>query len=295
MVHLNYHHLRYFWAIAHEGSLARAAERMHVSQSVLSVQLKKLEEQLGHKLFDREGRGLKLTEAGRIALDYADTVFETGTELIQTLRGAGAGDRHVLRIGALTTLSRNFQLVVVQPLLERADVDLVVRSGTMGELLALLESHQLDIVLANQAVKRDAKSPFQSTLVQKQSVSLVSRPDAGTASIRVPADLAGARLLLPSHDSAIRADFDRLLDKAGVRPVILAEVDDMAMLRLMARESMGLTLVPPVVVRDELRAGTLVERARITAVTESFYAITVDRRFPNPLIAEILSQPTPAN
>lgn len=295
MGHLNYHHLRYFWAIAHEGSLAKAAERLHVSQSVLSVQLKKLEEQLGHRLFEREGRGLTLTEAGRIALDYADTVFETGTELIQTLRGAGADDRHVLRVGALTTLSRNFQMALIQPLIERGGVDLIVRSGSMRDLLSQLEAHQLDIVLANQPVKRDAKSRLRSTLVRAQSVSLVSRPEAGTTSIRVPDDLAGAPLLLPSLDSAIRTEFDRLLEKAGMRPTILAEVDDMAMLRLMARQSTGLTLVPPLVVRDELRAGTLVERARITAVTERFYAITAERRFPNPLIGEILPKPTPAN
>ncbi|EQD36940.1 transcriptional regulator, LysR family protein, partial [mine drainage metagenome] len=142
MASLNYHHLRYFWAIAHEGTLTRAAERLNLSQSALSVQLQKLEHQLGHALFDRQGKRLVLTEAGRIALDYADTVFQAGDELLSTLQGREGHSRQVLRIGAIATLSRNFQLEFLRPLLARADVDLMVRSGTMRELLAQLEARR---------------------------------------------------------------------------------------------------------------------------------------------------------
>ena len=110
MATLNYHHLRYFWAIAHEGSLTRAADRLNLSQSALSVQLGKLELQLGHPLFDRSGKRLILTEAGRIALDYADTVFQAGDELVSTMKGRPVDRRQAFRVGALTTLSRNFQL-----------------------------------------------------------------------------------------------------------------------------------------------------------------------------------------
>ena len=112
---LNYNHLRYFWAVAHEGGLTRAAEQMNLSPSALSVQLQKLEHQVGHPLFDRVGRRMVLTEAGRIALDYADTVFRAGDELLSTLQGASAASRQVLRVGALTTLSRNFQLEFLHP------------------------------------------------------------------------------------------------------------------------------------------------------------------------------------
>ena len=158
MAQLNYHHLRYFWAVAHEGKLTRAAERLNVSQSALSVQVKKLEEQLGAPLFEREGRGLKLTEAGRIALDYADTVFQAGDELVSTLRGQRGTKRRALRVGAITTLSRNFQLAILTPLIQRSDVEIIVRSGTMRELLSQLEAHEVDLVLANQPAKRDAKT-----------------------------------------------------------------------------------------------------------------------------------------
>lgn len=288
MADLNYHHLRYFWAIAHEGKLTQAAERLNVSQSALSTQVKKLEDQLGHALFERQGRGLKLTEAGRIALDYADIVFKAGDELLSTLAGQPGTERQVLRVGAITTLSRNFQIALLRPLIGRTDVELIVRSGTMRELLSQLEAHAIDIVLSNQAVARDAKTSWHSHLLQEQPVSIVGPPAPGQSKLRFPEDLDRTPILVPSLDSDVRVAFDRLMELAGARPMIVAEVDDMAMLRLFARDSDCLALVPPVVVRDELRDGVLVERCKIPEITESFYAITQSRRFPNLLVRELL-------
>ena len=293
MQQLNYRHLRYFWAIAHDGSLTKAAGRLHLSQSALSVQLAKLEAQLGHPLFDRQGRSLVLTEAGRIALDYADTMFQAGDELLGTLRGQPAVDRQILKVGALTTLSRNFQMEFLRPLMQREDVAVVVRSGTLRELLGQLAAQTIDIVLTNSAVRRDAGTVLHSHLLDRQPVSLVGRPQVDAPAFRFPEDLRDQPLLLPSLDSDIRLDFDRLLALAGIRPIIRAEVDDMAMLRLLARDGDGLTLVPPIVVRDELNAGILVERCRIPDLTESFYAIVQTRRFPNPLLRELLNRPAP--
>ncbi len=288
---LNFNHLRYFWTVAHAGSLTAAAARMNLSQSALSVQIQKLEQQMGHPLFDRVGRRLELTEAGQIALDYADTVFEAGRELMSTLEGRPLDRRQVLRVGALTTLSRNFQLEFLRPLVGRADVELIVRSGTMRDLLAQLEAHAVDVVLANSAVERDARSAVRNHLLDQQPVSLVGRPQPGGRAFRFPDDLRSVPVLLPSLDSEIRLAFDRVLERAGIRPIILAEVDDMAMLRLLAREREGVTLVPPIVVRDELETGVLVEHYRIAEVTESFYAIVQKRRFPNQLLAGLLERP----
>ena len=295
MTNLNYQHLRYFWAIAHAGSLTRAAERLHLSQSAVSVQLGKLERQLGHPLFERVGRRLDLTEAGRIALDYADTVFQAGDELVSTLRGRPKTSRQVLKVGALTTLSRNFQLEFIHPLVGRDDVDLIVRSGTLRDLLTGLDAHALDVVLANSAPRQDAGMSLRSHLLKEQPVSLVGRATPEAPRFRFPEDLAAVPVLLPSLDSEIRVAFDRALGLAGIRPTILAEVDDMAMLRLLARESDGVTLVPPIVVRDELASGLLVERCRIPEITESFYAIVQERRFPNPLLAGLIARPIPTD
>ncbi len=294
MPQLNYRHLRYFRAIAHDGSLTKAAERLHLSQSALSVQLANLEEQLGHPLFERQGRRLVLNEAGRIALDYADTIFQAGDELLGTLKGQPAVNRPILKVGALTTLSRNFQMEFLRPLMGREDIAVVVRSGTLRELLAQLEAQSVDVVLTNSAVRRDAGTVLHSHLLDRQPVSLVGRPQVDAPTFRFPDDLRDQPLLLPSLDSDIRVDFDRLLALAGIRPIIRAEVDDMAMLRLLAREGDGLTLVPPIVVRDELTAGILVERCRIPDLTESFYAIVQARRFPNPLLKELIDRPAPA-
>lgn len=288
MATLNFNHLRYFWAVAHEGNLTRAAARMNLSQSALSVQIHKLEHQMGHTLFDRVGKRLVLTEAGKIALDYADTVFKAGDELMSTLRGRPLASHQVLRVGALTTLSRNFQLEFLRPLVGRPDVDLIVRSSNMRDLLAQLEAHAIDVVLANSAAPLEARSSLRNHLLNQQPVSLVGRPRPDGRKFRFPEDLRTEPLLLPSLDSDIRVAFDRVLEMAGIRPVILAEVDDMAMLRLLAREREGVTLVPPIVVRDELEAGILVEHCRIPEVTESFYAIYKKRRFPNMLLSELL-------
>jgi LysR family transcriptional activator of nhaA len=285
---LNYNHLRYFWVVAHEGSLTRAAKRMNLSQSALSVQIQKLEHQMSHPLFERVGRKLMLTEAGQIALEYADTVFKAGDELMSTLRGQPLATRQVLSVGALTTLSRNFQLEFLRPLVGRSDVELIVRSGNIRDLLTQLEAHAIDVVLANSAAPRDARSSLRNHLLNEQPVSLVGHPRPDRRKFKFPDDLRSEPILLPSLDSDIRVAFDRVLELAGIRPIILAEVDDMAMLRLLAREREGVTLVPPIVVRDELDAGVLIEHCRIPEVTETFYAIVQKRRFPNRLLSELL-------
>jgi LysR family transcriptional activator of nhaA len=288
---LNYNHLRYFRAVAHEGSLTRAAARLNLSQSALSVQVQRLEAQLGHALFDRVGKRMILNEAGRVALDYADTVFAAGDALVSTLAGRPVREQQILRVGALPTLSRNFQLAFVRPLVGRNDIELVLRSGTMRELLLLLETHEVDVVLATSPARNDARNALISHLVATQSVSLVGPPQQAGRAFRFPDSLRDQPLVLPSRDSEVRQAFDRMLAGTGVSPIILAEVDDMAMLRLLARDSDALTLVSPIVVRDELQAGTLVEVHSLPSITESYFAIVQDRRFPNALLADLLMRP----
>lgn len=188
-----------------------------------------------------------------------------------------------------TAGSRNFQLEFLSPLIGRADVELIIRSGNMRDLLAQLEAHTVDVVLANSAPQLDARSDLRSHLLAQQPVAIVRRPSAQSFTFRFPEDLQSQPILLPSLDSEIRVGFDRIVELAGVRPLIIAEVDDMAMLRLLARDGEGLALVPPIVVRDELAAGLLVEVCPIPNLSETFYAITQKRRFPNPLLADLLA------
>jgi len=288
MAALNYNHLRYFWSVAHEGNLTRTAGRLNVSQSALSTQIHKLEDQLGHKLFERRGKQLVLTEAGRIALDHADSIFATGEELLDTLKESGGAARQVLRVGALSTLSRNFQVAFLRPILGRADVEVVLRSGGLAELFPALEALRLDVVLVNQAPARDSVTPWISHAIAEQRVSLVGTPERVGNGGELRDLLERHPIILPSLDTGVRTGFDALADRLEVRPRIAAEVDDMAMMRLMAREGIGLAVVPPIVVKDELANGRLIEANQLPGISETFHAVTLARRFPNPLVRELL-------
>ncbi|MEY2981738.1 MAG: hypothetical protein RL562_1965 [Planctomycetota bacterium] len=287
---LNYHHLHYFWAVAKEGSLTRAAERLHVSQSALSTQIRQLESSLGQALFVRAPRAMRLTEAGQVALSFAERIFTTGDEMVAVLREEAVGIRITLRIGAVATLSRNFQENFFRPLLARTDVDLVLQSASLSELLARLRVHNLDLILSNRRIVATADDPWRCRRIARQPVSLVGHRRRGRKPFRFPEDLADTLLILPGPDSDVRAGFDVMCRRIGLRPRVLAEVDDMALLRLIARDSKGVALVPSVVVQDELRTGRLVEHAVVPDLFEDFYAITVQRRFAPPMLDELLQR-----
>ena len=287
MAELNFNHLRYFWAVALDGNLTRTAARLNVSQSALSTQIRKLEQRLGVDLFERRSKGLHLTEAGRIALDHADAIFAAGRDLLGTLRQTGSA-RHAVRIGALATLSRNFQIGFLQPLLRRTDVEIVLRSGSAEELLRGLQSVNLDVVLTNQAPDIDALTPFIVHSLSSQHVSLVGAPALLGATRTVAELLAIHPIILPTQGGSIRTGFDALADRLGLRPQIAAEVDDIAMMRLLVREGVALAVLPPIAVLDELAAGLLIEADELPGIVETFYAVTIDRRFPNPIIRSLL-------
>ncbi|MCL5776091.1 LysR family transcriptional regulator [Limibaculum sp. FT325] len=284
---LNLHHLRYFRAVAHDGNLTRAAERMNLSQSALSVQIRRLEEFLGHALFERRGRRLVLTEAGRIALDHADAIHAAGEELIGTLRETGRS-RQALRVGALATLSRNFQAAFLRPVLGRADVEVILRSASQAELMRGLGTLALDVALMTRPPQPDAAMPVVAHRLAEQQASLVGTPTRRIEGARLADLLAAHPMILPTPESGLRPELDALFARLGIRPQIAAEVDDMAMIRLMAREDAGLAVVPPIVVRDELASGRLVELSRLPGIAESFYAVTPERRFPHPLLPLLL-------
>jgi len=289
MAELNYHHLRYFQVVAHEGHLTRAATRLNVSQSALSAQIRQLEERLGQALFERRGRALHLTEAGRIALDHADSIFSTGSELVAVLKQRAA-TRRPLRIGAIATLSRNFQLAFLKPILGREDVEVILRSGSRAELLDALLALQLDLVLTNRAPEADALAPFISHRLAEQAVALIGRPEICPMGQSLAERLASAALILPTASSGLRSEFDALASRLGVSPKIAAEVDDMAMMRLLAREGAGLAVIPPIVVRDELASKALVIADNLPGLSETFFAVTTQRRYPNPLLRDLLQE-----
>jgi LysR family transcriptional regulator, transcriptional activator of nhaA len=286
MAILNLHHLRLFRAVAHDGTLTGAARRLNLSASALSAQLRGLEASLGHDLFERRGRGLILTEAGRIALDHADSIFRTADDLAATLRHR-TPMRRALRVGALATLSRNFQMAFLKPALGQPDTEVVLRSGSQAELLLGLGALAIDVMLTNLAPPRDAASRYIVHQLAEQPISLIGTPARIGQAAPLQQMLSEVPLILPTSDTALRSGFDALVARLGVTPIVAAEVDDMAMMRLLARADVGLAVIPAIVVQDELASGLLAEAHPLPGIRETFLAVTLQRRFPHPLVAKL--------
>lgn len=285
VMRLNYHHLRYFLEVAREGNLTRAAEKLHLSQSALSTQIRQFEARLGQALFDRTGRALVLTEAGHIALDHAERIFDLGDDLLATLSQSGE-NRAPFRVGALSTLSRNFQLQFLRPVLASEEHDLVLTSGSSQSLLRALEDLALDIVLLTDPPQRDQFPELVAHRIAEQPVALhgkAHRLDHGSL-----AELLTREPVILPTESSIRTGFDSLVARLGIRPRIAAVVDDMAMVRLLARENVGLAITPAVVLADELAQGILSTASFPLDIVESFYAVTARRQFPHPLLRDLL-------
>jgi len=287
---LNFHHLHYFWRVAKEGHLSRVAKDMHVSQSALSAQIRQLEDRLGETLFDRDGRRLKLTDAGRMVFGYAEQIFDLGTELMGRIKGRTQGS-NLLRIGSVATLSRNYQENWLRPLLSDSSLTLNLESGQLEGLLERLVGHQLDVVLANEAVPATPQRPLHCRLLASQSLSLVGLAKVwGKRKLEVPNDLHGVEMALPGPRHAVRAQFDALCASGGIVPKVRAEVDDMAMLRLVARDSGWIALLPEVVVQDELRNGLLCVVGVADDLKENFYAITAPHRFQPEILTQLIAR-----
>jgi LysR family transcriptional activator of nhaA len=222
-------------------------------------------------------------------LDHAEAIFQTAEDLTATLQGQ-LGLRQALRVGALATLSRNYQIEFLRPVIGRSDVEVVLRSGAQDDLLRGLEALSLDVVLTNLAPARDAASRLVTRRLAEQPVSVVGRSERVGRPARGLVDLLSTEpLILPTRETALRVAFDAVTAGLNVVPNIAAEADDMAMMRLLVRADVGLAVLPPIVVTDELRSGDLTEAATLDGMTETFFAVTLERQFPNPLLDDLFS------
>ncbi|WP_434341461.1 LysR family transcriptional regulator [Motilimonas cestriensis] len=286
MSRLNYHHLFYFWRVAVVGNLTQVARELHISQSALSVQIKQLEHNMDVALFERSGRSLKLTDIGTRVLAYANDIFSKGEELESFLiKGVEAEVQHI-SIGVLTTLSRNFVEHFINPLLANPKVSFSLTARRMNNLLSGLANHELDLVLTNRPVALDNHDAlWQTQLVSRQPLSIVG-PKASKIHTPFPQGYDDTRWILPGKTTEIRSAFNSLCANSQYQPDVKAEADDMAMLRLLARDSGALAVLPTVVVKDEIEQGILEEYQPLPNAFEHFYAITAQRKFvPEVLLA----------
>ncbi|WP_320819522.1 LysR family transcriptional regulator [Thalassolituus sp.] len=290
MSRLNYHHLHYFWRVATLGNLTEAARQLHVSQSALSAQIRALEESMETKLFERSGRRLVLTATGQRVLGYANDIFSRGEELESLLRHGVEPEYQQLRIGVLSTMSRNFIEGFIAPLINQPKVRFSLHARGMANLLNGLANHQFDLILTNSNVTADDQDTlWQSQLLARQPLAVVG-PKGQKPTTSFPEGFAGKRWVLPTTRTELRTAFDGFCSRWNYEPDVQAEADDMAMLRLLARDTGALTVLPPVVVKDEIARGTLQEFMTLPNVYESFYAVTVKRQFISPIVTELLAQ-----
>ncbi|MCW3172929.1 LysR family transcriptional regulator [Shewanella subflava] len=290
MSRLNYHHLYYFWRIAVVGNLTQVAKDLHISQSALSAQIKQFEHNMNVDLFERKGRRLNLTIHGHRVLDYANEIFSKGEELESFLRKGCINEKQHLSIGVLTTLSRNFIESFISPLLENPQVSFSLSSQGITHLLNGLANHELDLVLTNQPINSDQTDPlWQTQLVSKQPLAIIG-PSSNIIDDNFPKGYQNRRWVLPAKNTEIRSSFHALCATYQYQPDIKAEADDMAMLRLLARDSGALVVLPPVVVKDEIEQGVLAVYQHLPDLYEQFYAITAQRKFVPEVLLTLLNQ-----
>ncbi|MBA3695401.1 MAG: LysR family transcriptional regulator [Methylotenera sp.] len=287
MSKLNYHHLNYFWQVAKQGNLTKTAERLHVSQSALSSQIAQLEHNMGVKLFSRQGRKLVLTDIGHTTFSYADEIFKRGEELESLLLQGVQAKNQSIKIGMLATMSRNFIEGFVEPLINRPNIKYSLHARGQASMLNALTNHQIDIALTNIEVNGVDDQLWQCQLLAKQPIAVIGRPNLELGAT-FSSGYAEHNWILPVEDSPIRSAFDGFCALHQFRPNIVAEADDMAMLRLLARDTNAIAVMPEVVVRDELKSGKLTSYMRIPNVFEYFYAVTIQRHLPNEVIHELL-------
>lgn len=290
MLALNYHHLYYFWCVAREGHLTRAARQLKVSQSALSSQIRTLERSLGHELFVREARALRLSGVGHIVFEYADSIFSIGTSMIEALKAGEGQLAQTIRVGSVATLSRNFQESFLRPLARMSEVRLVLQSGSLTELADRLATYKLHLILSNYPLTERNHTRFKCRRIAQQEVCLIGPPRRTRRKFRFPEDLEHLSLLLPGYSTEIRTQFDLLCEELGLTVSIRAEVDDMALLRLLARNTDAVALAPAVVVKDELERKELETYCVVPEVFENFYAIYTTDHFQPQGLQRLLSE-----
>jgi LysR family transcriptional regulator, transcriptional activator of nhaA len=286
---LNYHHLLYFWTVARQGSIARACEPLHLSQPTISAQLRALEKALGVKLFERHGRGMVLTETGRLVYRYADEIFNVGRELQDTLKGRAVGLPLRLAVGVVDAMPKRVAYHLLEPALRLAEpIRLNCSEGKPEALLAELALHNLELVLSDAPLAVGAKVRAFSHQLGECGVSILGTPALAEAHRGpFPASLDGAPMLLPTDNTTLRRSLDHWLDVQGLRPVVIGEFEDSALLKAFGQAGAGLFAVPTVIEEEVQRQYGVVAVGRSEAVRERFYAITAERRLRHPAVVAI--------
>ncbi len=286
---MNYHHLRLFRAVAREGNLTRASRSLRLTPQTVSTQIKTLEESLGESLFSRTGRRLVLTAAGQVALRYANDIFSLGSEMQETLRGQPTGSPFRVLIGATSVLPKLIVHRFIEPALQLDEpVQIVSSEGGIAELLADLSVHRLDVVLSDAPIPPKMNVRAYNHLLGSCGITFMAKaPLAKKLRPQFPASLQGAPVLLPGEDSVVRRELDNWFEAQGVRPLILGEFEDSALLKIFGQAGEGFFAIPSVIADEVARQYEVEALGHTEDVSESYYAISVERRVRHPAVNAI--------
>lgn len=286
---LNYHHLYYFWTVVREGGVSRAARRLGLTQPTVSGQLRTLERTLGARLYERSGRELVLTETGQTVYRYAEEIFSLGRELQDVIRGRAVPQATRVSIGIADVVPKLVAFRLLEPVLRMPGRPrLVCVEDRPDRLLGELALNRLDLVLTDTPMHPAVKVRAWNHLLGECGVSFVARPDlAERHAPGFPRSLDGAPVLLPNEPGAVRRGLELWFDAQGIRPDVVAEVDDSALLQTFAQAGAGIAVGPTAIEADMLRQHGLAVVGRTEAVRERYYAVTVERRIRHPALVEM--------
>lgn len=289
---LNYHHLRYFWAVAKEGSLRKASEKLRVSQPSISAQIHELEESLGTQLFVRSGRSNILTDAGQIALRYAEEIFGLGSELVNAIKQRPGVESLRLYVGVSDSFPKLVTNQLLQPVLGMPqNVHVICREGKVEDLLAQLATHRLDIVFADEPASGAFRVRAFNHLLGESPVTFCAAPKlARKLRQNFPQSLHQSPALLPAENTAMRRSLDQWFSAKQIEPKVVAEFEDAALMKVMAADGKGFIPVPKVVLEEALSRYGLQLIGESPDCKDQFYAISAERKIRHPAVAMLTSK-----
>ncbi|HJQ35928.1 MAG TPA: transcriptional activator NhaR [Thermoanaerobaculia bacterium] len=285
---LNYHHLLYFWVVAREGSIARATQELNLTQPTISAQLRQLEESLGEKLFAKSGRGLTLTESGRIALRYADEIFALGRELKDVLKDRPTGKPVRVTVGIAEVVPKLVAYHVLRPAFNAAkEVEIICREASTDALLDLLAQHEVDLVLTDAPAGSRVLRAFNHQLGESGTTFFAAPPLVATHRRDFPKSLNGAPFLMPGAATQLRRSLELWLDAHSLAPKRIGVFDDLALMASFGGGAVGIFAAPTAVEREIAKQYNVGVVGRVPTLKERFYAVSAERKIQNPIVNAI--------
>lgn len=286
---INYKHLHYFWVVAQEGTIARASEKLHITPQTISGQISLLEESLGNALFERDGRRMKLTDTGRLVMNYADEIFKLGRELRDVLRGAPAEGPSEFIVSAASALPKTIVHKIIEPALHLSqEVSLVSREGPVEAILADLAIHAVDMVLSDTPLTNNLNVKAYNHFLGESGLTFFAAPKLAAKYRKgFPRSLHNAPVLLPTPQYAIRQLFDSWLSDRQIFPLIRGQFDDSALMKSFGQAGLGIFFMPSIIAEEVCRNFGVSPVGSIDDIKQQFYAISAERKIRHPAVAAI--------